>query len=121
MATILVVDDDDTIRETLDELLSEDYECDTAETAEQALSKLEAASYDLVLTDITMPGLSGVDLLGLIREKYPATRVILISGIGDQERAQSLIALGAFDFILKPFSLETVEQAVRRAVAGGSG
>jgi DNA-binding NtrC family response regulator len=116
MARILVVDDDDTIRETLYELLSEDYECETAETAEMALSKLEAGSYDLVLTDITMPGLSGVELLGLIQEKYAGTPVTLVSGIGDQERAQSLLNQGAFDFILKPFRLDVVEQSVRRAV-----
>ncbi|HSS19531.1 MAG TPA: response regulator [Pyrinomonadaceae bacterium] len=116
MARILVVDDDDTIRDTLHELLSEDYECDTAETAEIAVGKLDNGKYELVLTDISMPGLSGVDLLKLIREKYSDTPVILISGIGDQERAESLIKLGAFDFITKPFSLETVEQGVRRAV-----
>ena len=60
MAEILVVDDDDIIRETLCELLSEDHACQTADTAEQALSKLESQAFDVVLTDISMPGLSGM-------------------------------------------------------------
>jgi len=116
MAKILIVDDDDTIRDTLYELLSSDYACQTAETAEKALARVEAEAYDVVLTDISMPGLSGLELLGHIRQKFPHTPVIIISGISDQEHAQGLIRLGAYDFLLKPFSLEMVEKSVRRAV-----
>ena len=116
MARILIVDDDETIRDTLYELLSADYICQTAETAEKALARLEADEYDIVLTDISMPGLSGLELLGHVRQKFPNTPVIIISGIGDQEHAQGLIRLGAFDFLLKPFSLEVVEKSVKRAV-----
>ncbi|MEP6570426.1 MAG: response regulator [Acidobacteriota bacterium] len=116
MVRVLVVDDDDSIRDTLYELLSEQYICQTAETVEKAFARLEADSYGVVLTDISMPGLSGLELLGHIRQKYPDTAVIMISGIGDQEHSQGLIKLGAFDFLLKPFSLEVVEKSVRRAV-----
>ena len=116
MPKILVVDDDDTIRDTLYELLSEQYLCQTAETAEKAFARLEADSYNVVLTDISMPGLSGLELLGHIRQKFPDTPVIMISGIGDQDHAQGLIKLGAFDFLLKPFSLDVVEKSVQRAV-----
>jgi DNA-binding NtrC family response regulator len=116
MSRILVVDDDDTIRDTLYELLSEEYVCQTAETAEQAFARLEADAYDVVLTDISMPGLSGVELLGHIRQRFPATPVIIISGIDDREHAQGLIKLGAFDFLMKPFTLELVETSVKRAV-----
>ena len=100
MSNILVVDDDDTIRDTLYDLLSESYACQTAETAEKALARLETDEYDVVLTDISMPGLSGLELLGHIRQKYVNTPVIIISGISDQEHAQGLIKLGAFDFLL---------------------
>jgi len=117
MPKILVVDDDDSIRDTLFELLSEEYLCQTADTAEKALARLEADSYDVVLTDISMPGVSGLELLGHIRQKYPNTPVIMISGIGDQDHAQGLIKLGAFDFLLKPFSLEVVEKSVQMALA----
>lgn len=116
MSLILVVDDDETIRETLSELLSESYDCQTADTAEQALARLEVAAYDVVLTDISMPGLSGLELLGHVRQKYPNTPVIVISGIADQEHAQGLIRLGAFEYILKPFHLEIVEKSVKRAL-----
>ncbi len=116
MPRILLVDDDETIRDTLYELLSEYYICQTAETAEKAFARLEADQYDVVLTDISMPGLSGLELLGHVRQKFPDTPVIIISGIGDQEHAQGLIKLGAFDFLLKPFSLDVVEKSVRRAV-----
>jgi DNA-binding NtrC family response regulator len=116
MARVLVVDDDDTIRDTLYELLSEQYVCQTAETAEKAFARLEVDSYDVVLTDISMPGLSGLELLGHIRQRFADTPVIIISGIGDREHAQGLIRLGAFDFLLKPFTLEVVEKSVKRAV-----
>lgn len=116
MPRVLVVDDDDAIRDTLYDLLSEEYTCQTAETAEKALARLEAEEYDVVLTDISMPGLSGLELLGHIRQKYANTPVIIISGISDQEHAQGLIKLGAFDFLLKPFRLEVVEKSVQRAV-----
>lgn len=116
MPRVLVVDDDETIRDTLYELLSEEYLCQTAETAEKAFARLEADSYDVVLTDISMPGLSGLELLGQVRQRFPETPVIIISGIGDQEHAQGLIKLGAFDFLLKPFKLEVVENSVKKAV-----
>ena len=87
MAEILVVDDDALIRNTLSELLSQQHQCQTAETAEIALAKLEAESFDVVLTDISMPGLSGLELLGHVLQKYPETPVIIISGISDQDHA----------------------------------
>jgi len=116
MSLILVVDDDENIRDTLYELLSEDYQCQTAENAEKALARLEVEPYDVVLTDISMPGLSGLELLGHIRQKYPETLVIVITGISDQEYAQGMIRLGAFDYLLKPFTLEAIWKSVRRAL-----
>ena len=115
MAKVLIVDDDETIRDTLYELLSDSYLCQTVETAEKAFSRLEADTYDVVLTDISMPGLSGLELLGHVRQRFPDTPVIIISGIGDEEHAQGLIKLGAFEFLLKPFRLEVVEKCVKRA------
>jgi DNA-binding NtrC family response regulator len=116
MPDILVVDDDDVIRETLFELLSSDYACQTADTAEEALAKLQAQRFDVVLTDISMPGLSGSELLRRVVELYPGTPVIIVSGLSDQDQAESLISLGAVDYLLKPFRLEVVEQSVKRAL-----
>ena len=118
MPDILVVDDDDVIRETLFELLSSDYSCQTADTAEAALTKLQTQRFDVVLTDISMPGLSGMELLTRVVELYPGTHVIIISGLSDQDQAESLISRGAFDYLLKPFRLEVVEESVRRAIDG---
>ncbi len=116
MTRVLVVDDDETIRDTLYELLSEHYICQTAETAEKAIARLQADTYDVVLTDISMPGLSGLELLGQVRQRFPHTPVIVISGISDKEHAQGLIRLGAFNYLLKPFSLDEVEKSVKRAI-----
>jgi DNA-binding NtrC family response regulator len=116
MADVLVVDDDDVIRETLLELLEGNYQCQEASTAEEALRKLQAQSFDVVLTDISMPGLSGSELLQRTRELYPDTPVIIMSGLSDQEQAHSLINRGAFDYLLKPFRLEVVEESVKRAI-----
>ena len=116
MAEILVVDDDDIIRDTLCELLSSDHQCLAASTAEDALRELQAQTFDVVLTDISMPGLSGSELLARVRSLYPETAVIIVSGHGDQDEAQSLINRGAFDYLVKPFRLEVVEQSVKRAL-----
>jgi len=116
MADILVVDDDEVIRDTLCELLSGEYACQTADTAEAALTKLEARPFDVVLTDISMPGLNGMELLNRVLQSYPGTPVIIISGMTDEEQAQRLIERGAFDYLLKPFRLEVVENSVKRAV-----
>ena len=116
MAAILIVDDDEVVRDTLYDLFSEDHLCHAASSAEQALSFVHEQHYDVVLTDISMPGLSGVELLGSLRQTQPDTPVIIISGIGDQTHAEGLVKLGAFDFILKPFRLEQVEESVARAV-----
>ena len=116
MAEILVVDDDEVIRDTLCELLASDHECQTASTAEEALQKLEVQPFDVVLTDISMPGLSGRDLLSRVLDLYPGMPVIIVSGLSDQDQAQSLISRGAFDYLVKPFRLEVVEESVKRAV-----
>ena len=116
MPDILVVDDDDVIRETLFELLSSNYSCQTADTAEEALARLQTQRFDVVLTDISMPGLSGMELLTKVVELYPGTHVIIISGLSDQDQAESLMGRGAFDYLLKPFRLEVVEASVKRAI-----
>lgn len=119
MADILVVDDDDVIRDTLCEALATDYSCQTANTAEDALAKLEAQGFDVVLTDISMPGLNGKELLKKVVELYPGTPVIIISGHSDQGEAENLLSHGAFDYLLKPFRLEIVEESVKRAIEVG--
>ena len=116
MPTILIVDDDSAIRGVLYDLLSEKYECNTASTAEQALQYLEVEKYDAVLTDIAMPGLTGVELLKRVQLRDEGTPVILMSGKGSEQDAKSLMDLGAFAYLTKPFNLDEIEQVVERAV-----
>ena len=116
MATILIVDDDAVIRSILFDLLSPAHECNTASTADQALQYLEIENYDVVITDMAMPGLTGVELLKRVQLKDLATPVIVISGKQNEEGPESLLKLGAFAYITKPFKLDEVELLVERAV-----
>ena len=120
MAGILIVDDDEAIRDTLYDLFEEKHRCHLAETAEQALKWLDTEQYDVALTDISMPGLSGVELLGVIRQHQPNLPVIIISGLSDQEHAQGLLKMGAFAYLVKPFRLDEVEETVQRALEQGN-
>ncbi len=115
MATLLIIDDDNQVRNTLHDLFSEIHECHTADRAEQALGYLEFETYDLVLTDISMPGLGGLEVLKHMSQRHPTTPVIVISGQPDADR-NSILALGAFEFCAKPFLIEEVEAAVSRAI-----
>ena len=117
MATLLIVDDDSLIRDTLHELFSERHECHTADRAEQALAYLDVETYDVVLTDIAMPELSGRELLKHIQANHPATPVIVISGLSNEADARALMDMGAFEYFAKPFKLEDIEDAVDRAIA----
>jgi DNA-binding NtrC family response regulator len=116
MSTILIVDDDDAIRGMLYDLLSEKYQCNTAGMAEEALQYIEVEQYDAILTDIAMPGLTGVELLQRVQESHNGTPVILISGKGSEQDPKALIDLGAFAYITKPFNLEDIEEVVERAI-----
>jgi two-component system response regulator AtoC len=117
MATLLIVDDDTLIRDTLHELLSPSHECHTADRAEQAFAYLEIETYDAVLTDLSMPGLSGRELLNYVQDKHPTTPVIVISGMPEGGYGQEVIEMGAFAFFRKPFNLDDIEDAVERAIA----
>ncbi len=116
MPRILIVDDDDAIRAMLYDLLSDKYECNTASMAEEALQYIAVETYDAILTDISMPVLTGVELLKKIQEHDSATPVILISGKGSEQDPEDLEALGAFAYVTKPFDLNEIEQVVERAV-----
>ena len=121
MANVLIVDDDDAVRGILLDLLSDRYQCNTASTAEEAFQYLEIENYDAVLTDIAMPGLTGVELMKRVQLKDLDTPVILISGKNDEQDSEALIKLGAFAYLNKPFSLDEIEYLVDRAVGSRNG
>ena len=119
MATLLLIDDNTVIREMLESLFSSTYECDTADRAEQALEYLQHREYDVVITDVSMPGLGGVEVLQRIKSEHANTQVIVISGRPDQYR-DTVLAMGAFAFHAKPFSLTAIEASVASAINSAS-
>ncbi len=115
-ARILIADDERPIRELLVALLSENHDCVEVGSAEEALERLGAEPFDLVLTDIMMGGISGLEMVPQVLERAPETVVIMISGEGKIESAVTAMRAGAFDYITKPFTVSHVEVAVRRAL-----
>ena len=113
---ILIVDDEVEITEILADLLSEDYQCVRAGSAEQALSQLTGNQFQLVISDITMPGMSGLEMIPHVKELSPDTVVVMISGMQTVESAIGALRLGAFDYLMKPFDLRQVEAVVKRAL-----
>lgn len=116
MATLLLIEDEQAVREMLNTLLSASHECHTADRAEQALEFLNYETYDAVITDISMPGLGGVEIIRRIKKQHPATPVIVISGRVDEYR-EALMNMGVFACLSKPFSLAEVENTVGEAIA----
>ncbi|MBP8973506.1 MAG: response regulator transcription factor [Anaerolineae bacterium] len=115
-AHILVVDDEGAIRYSISKTLQRlDYQVHTAETGEEALEMMQRQEYDVVLTDIRMPGLSGVELLARIKEQAPDAVVILLTGYASLETAIESLRLGAHDYLVKPSS----SQDIRNSVAEG--
>ncbi len=113
---ILIIDDVEQIRRLLGELLSA-HECVLAASAEEALELIESRTFDLVLSDINMPGISGLDLVPKILEHAPDTVVVMVSGEQTIESAIEAMRVGAFDYITKPLEILHVEAAVARALA----
>ncbi|HEV2835486.1 MAG TPA: HD domain-containing phosphohydrolase [Pyrinomonadaceae bacterium] len=113
---ILIVDDEVEITEILADLLSEDYECLKAGSAEQALVLLPQNQFQLVISDITMPGMTGLEMIPHVKQLSPETVVVMISGMQTVESAIGALRLGAFDYLMKPFDLRQVEAVVKRAL-----
>jgi response regulator RpfG family c-di-GMP phosphodiesterase len=115
-AHLLIVDDEAEIRSVLCELLGRDYDCDGASSAEEALDALDAGSFHLIISDITMSGMSGLEMIPHVFRLSPETVVVMISGMQTIESAIEALRVGAFDYIMKPFDLRQVEAAVKRAL-----
>ncbi|HMH45481.1 MAG TPA: EAL domain-containing protein [Pyrinomonadaceae bacterium] len=115
--TLLIIDDDDQIRTLLTQLLGGDNDCTSAESAEAALKLLAENSFDLVISDINMSGISGLEFLPTILSKSPDTVVIMVSGQQTIDYAIEAMRAGAFDYITKPFDIPHIEAAVSRALS----
>jgi two-component system, NtrC family, nitrogen regulation response regulator NtrX len=114
---ILIVDDEEGIRESLSSILrDEQYSVDAVGSAEEALERISGGNFEVVLLDIWLPGMDGLETLGRIQSVSRPPEVIMISGHGTIETAVRATKLGAFDFIEKPLSLEKIIVLVRNAV-----
>ncbi|GGH77007.1 Fis family transcriptional regulator [Phaeocystidibacter marisrubri] len=119
MANILIIEDEKAIRNVLRNIIAEEnnsFSVDDAEHGKAGLDLMAEKSYDLVLCDIKMPGMDGIEVLDKIMSLYPDTAVVMISGHGDIETAVDCIKKGAYDFISKPPDLNRLLNTVRNAL-----
>jgi response regulator RpfG family c-di-GMP phosphodiesterase len=115
-ACILIADDEPEIRHVLYDLLSEEYDCQLVASAEAALARLGTVRFDVVVSDINMEGMSGLEMIPHVRRIAPEAVVVMVSGAQTVESAIEALRAGAFDYVTKPFDLRHVEAAVRRAL-----
>ena len=116
-AHILVVDDEGAIRYSISKTLQRvGYQVSAAASGEEALALLDEQEYDVVLTDIRMPGLTGVELLAKIKEKAPDSIVILMTAYASLGTAVESLRLGAHDYLIKPVSSQDIRQSVTRGL-----
>jgi DNA-binding NtrC family response regulator len=113
--SILIVDDEEPIRQLLAAYLSSDYACVTAASADEATALLAGRCFNLILTDITMPGASGIELCQYVHQAFPETVVVMVSGLTDVQYAIEAMRHGAFAYVTKPFNLRQVLTVVDRA------
>jgi DNA-binding NtrC family response regulator len=114
---ILIVDDEDSIRDYLSMMLErEGYEVSACENGKKALRLNSKKAYDVVITDLQLPGMSGIEILTALRDADPSLPVIIITGHASQESAVEALNIGAFYYLLKPVSNEELKQVVRTAL-----
>jgi CheY-like chemotaxis protein len=119
---ILVVDDEITVCKSIRQaIVSEEYEVDMALSGEEALKKDGEKPYDLIITDLMMPGISGLDLLKLLKEARPPVNVIMVTGYPTIKTAVESVKLGAFDYLPKPFTPAELRGLVSRAFKKAEG
>ena len=116
-AQVLVIDDDAVVGHSFDRVLSEQgYDVDTVLSGEAGLEEIEARQYDVVFTDIKMPGIDGIEVAERIRRKCPWTPVVVITGYGTTENEAKASVLGVSGFVRKPLTPEMIENVTLRAL-----
>lgn len=118
---ILVVDDEESIREFLDIMLKkEGYEITTAEDGQKAIDLLGKKSFDMVISDLQMPHVTGIELLKHVKDNYPQLLFLLITAFGTTESAVEAMKMGAYDYITKPFKIDEVRINIANALRSQS-
>lgn len=116
LPNILVVDDEANVIESFKQLLEDDYKVLTARTGEEALEKVEKENLDIVLLDIRMPGMDGIEVLRRIEEMKENVDVIMVTAVNTMKTAIEAMKLGAYDYITKPFEVDEVVVPINRAL-----
>jgi DNA-binding response OmpR family regulator len=117
-ASILFVDDEDALRTLVkNQLVTEGYAVETADDGDTAIEMLGAGRYDVVLLDVRMPRVSGVEVLKFIREKKLSPRVVMLTAVDDLSVAIESVKLGANDYLTKPYDLTMLVNAIQRVTA----
>lgn len=116
-AKLLIVDDEDSLRTLMKhELGARGFSVDEAESGEMAIEKLSGSVFDLVILDIRMPRMDGLEVLRTIKEKDLAKRVIMLTGVDELKIARDSLALGANDFMTKPFDFKSLVACIDRVM-----
>ncbi len=116
-ARLLIADDDWSAREVISNILtSEGFAVETASDGEEAIAKLDQATYDLLITDLKMPKVEGIQVLQHLAERHLSTIGIVATGYGSIESAIAAMRLGAFDYLTKPFHIDEIRHVVNRAL-----
>ncbi len=114
---ILVIDDEDIVRRSCSRTLSPlGYEVRLTQSSLDGLRMIDEEKFDLVLTDIKMPDMDGIEVLKQVRDRFPEMKVIIMTGYQSVENALKSVQLGAFDYIEKPFSPDTLISSVSKAL-----
>ena len=114
---LLIVEDEETLRESLKRVFIRDgYEVDSVGSSEAALKTISDTCYDLVISDIVLPGINGIAFLKRCKENNPDLKVIIITAFASIETAVEAIRAGAYDYIVKPVIHEQIKNAVRKAL-----
>ncbi len=114
---IAIVDDEEIIRRLVSDVLkTEGYEINSFANPKEALEKIKTKKFDLILTDIKMPEMDGIELIKSVHQQNPEAGVIFMTGFADVSSAKEAVKEGAYDYILKPFDLDEIRKSVARAV-----
>ena len=115
--TILIVDDEENVRKVLRRRLETEYfYCVTASSGQEALEEAAMQGFDVVLLDILMPGLSGMEVLPKLVSWHPTIQVIMITSVADSDTISEALKLGAYDYVTKPFNMNDLVARVEKAL-----
>jgi DNA-binding NtrC family response regulator len=117
MRSVLIVDDEIGVRESLKMILKNDYEVSSARNAEEAFSKIKEHSPDVILLDILLPDLDGLKVLERIKQNDPDMVVIMITATNTVNTAREAMKLGAYDYVTKPFDIDQLRLIITRSLS----